>query len=204
MSLPPPLPQRWKNAQAPPRKTWVSTSDSRTGSRSAVVHHAALVQDVGPVHDIENRLDVVLDDEDGRLQPLIDLRDFLKDLFHHHGRKTMSGFVEQQYCRIGHSARAPAPASAACPPDISLAKSRRFSCRMGKSSKTESMRRSFLFPIVKVQTTHLQVLLYCEVGEHTPAPAARRRCPPSLSRAWPPEAGCFASRRLQRPLAPGP
>ena len=35
--------------------------------RSAIVYHAALVQDVGPVHDIQNGLDVVLDDEDSSL-----------------------------------------------------------------------------------------------------------------------------------------
>ena len=47
------------------------------GLRGAGEDDAAFVEDVGPVDDVEHAFDVVLNDHDGRLEPLADLGDSL-------------------------------------------------------------------------------------------------------------------------------
>ena len=44
---------------------------------------AAFVEDIGAVDDVEHAFDVVLNDHDGRLEPLADLGETLKYLFDH-------------------------------------------------------------------------------------------------------------------------
>ena len=134
----------------------------------AVVHHPAVFQDVSPVDDVQDALDVVLNDDDRGIEPLADVRDFLKHLFDHDGREAQRGFVEQQHLRAGHEAAAqgqhlllPAGHLAGQVAALLLQDGEEFHDRV---------QAAFLFhPVVEVQATHFQVLLDGEVGEDPPA-----------------------------------
>ena len=64
--------------------------------RCAIVDDLALVEDIGPVHDVQNTLDVVLDDKYRGTELFADLGDLLEDLFDYDGSEAEGRLVQEQ------------------------------------------------------------------------------------------------------------
>ena len=136
--------------------------------RRPVVHHRTFVQYVRPVDYVQHALDVVLYHHDGRIQPLADLGNLLKDFLDYYRRQAKGGLIQQQQLRSGHQPATQGqhlllPAGHRARHVLALF------IQNGEQFHHRIQPLRLLRPIVEIDAAHFKVLGDGQVREHAPS-----------------------------------